>query len=314
MKYYNGVPSPVRNPEKMDIIIFRENTEDVYAGIEWKQGTAEAQAADRIYEQRHADGRQETSPPGLRHRHQADLDHRNQAPRPDGIHHALENGCKTVTLVHKGNIQKFTEGAFREWGYELATEEFRDQVVTERESWIIDNKDKNPEFTVEANADMVEPGLEFAQQTFRKQSYEEVKEVLDRIYATHGKGQWKKKIMINDRIADSIFQQIVTRADEYSVLATPEPEWRLHLRRLRSAGRRTRHRSRRQYRRWLCHLRGHPRHRSKICRQRCDQSRLGHFFRGDDVSTSWDGTKRPTDRRRHGTTILQKRSPTISNA
>ena len=78
------------------------------------------------------------------------------------IQHALETGRKSVTLVHKGNIQKFTEGAFRKWGYELATEEFRDQVVTERESWILDNKDKNPNLTVAQNAELVEPGMEFA--------------------------------------------------------------------------------------------------------------------------------------------------------
>ena len=137
------------------------------------------------------------------------------------IQHALESGRKTVTLVHKGNIQKFTEGAFRKWGYELATEEFRDQVVTERESWILDNKDKNPDLTVAQNAEAVEPGMEFAPPAFRQSVEKEVKEVLDAIYATHGHGAWKKKIMINDRIADSIFQQVVTRADEYSVLATP---------------------------------------------------------------------------------------------
>jgi isocitrate dehydrogenase len=137
------------------------------------------------------------------------------------IQHALETGRKSVTLVHKGNIQKFTEGAFRKWGYEVATEEFRDKVVTERESWILDNKDRNPNLTVAQNAELVEPGMEFAQPEFRQAVEQEVKEVLDRIYATHGKGQWKKKIMINDRIADSIFQQVVTRADEYSVLATP---------------------------------------------------------------------------------------------
>jgi isocitrate dehydrogenase len=137
------------------------------------------------------------------------------------IQHALDNGLKTVTLVHKGNIQKFTEGAFRKWGYELATEEFRDHVVTERESWILDNKDRNANLSVEENTNLIEPGLEFATDDFRKSVYKEVKEVLDSIYATHGHGAWKKKIMINDRIADSIFQQVVTRADEYSVLATP---------------------------------------------------------------------------------------------
>src|SRR5262249_54353934 len=95
------------------------------------------------------------------------------------------------------------------------------KVVTERESWIIDNKDKNPNLTVAQNAELVEPGMEFAPPEFRQSVEKEVKEVLDAIYSTHGNGAWKKKIMINDRIADSIFQQVVTRADEYSVLATP---------------------------------------------------------------------------------------------
>jgi len=103
----------------------------------------------------------------------------------------------------------------------LATEEFRDQVVTERESWILDNKDKNPNLTAEQNAAMIEPGMEFATEEFRQSVYEEVKAVLEGIYPRHGKSGWKKKLMINDRIADSIFQQVVTRADEYSVLATP---------------------------------------------------------------------------------------------
>jgi len=93
--------------------------------------------------------------------------------------------------------------------------------VTERESWIVDNKDKNPNVTVAQNAELVEPGMEFAPPAFRQSVEKEVQQVLDSIYATHGKGAWKKKIMINDRIADSIFQQVVTRADEYSVLACP---------------------------------------------------------------------------------------------
>ncbi len=137
------------------------------------------------------------------------------------IQHALEKGRKSVTLVHKGNIQKFTEGAFRKWGYELATQEFRDRVVTERESWILDNKDKNPNVSVKESAELVEPGLEFAPPEFRQAVEMEVLSVLNAIYASHGHGTWKKKLMINDRIADSIFQQVVTRADEYTVLATP---------------------------------------------------------------------------------------------
>jgi isocitrate dehydrogenase len=134
---------------------------------------------------------------------------------------AIDEKRKTVTLVHKGNIQKFTEGAFRKWGYEVAVDEFRDQVVTERESWILDNKDKNPNISVEENAAQIEPGMEFAPPEFAQSVYKEVKAVLDAIYSTHGEGAWKKKVMINDRIADSIFQQVVTRADEYEVLATP---------------------------------------------------------------------------------------------
>jgi isocitrate dehydrogenase len=136
------------------------------------------------------------------------------------IQFALDTGRKSVTLMHKGNIQKFTEGAFRKWGYELAAQEFRDKIVTERESWILDNKDKNPNLTIEENANLTEPGLEFATEEFRQSIYQEVRDVLNAIYATHGKGAWKKKLMVNDRIADSIFQQVVTRADEYSVLAT----------------------------------------------------------------------------------------------
>jgi len=93
--------------------------------------------------------------------------------------------------------------------------------VTERESWILDNKDRNPNLSEENNAALVEPGLEYAPPEFGRAVAAEVRSVLESIYSTHGHGAWKKKLMINDRIADSIFQQVVTRADEYSVLATP---------------------------------------------------------------------------------------------
>jgi isocitrate dehydrogenase len=221
VRYYNGVPSPVKHPERMDVIIFRENTEDVYAGIEWEQGTPEAaKLIEFLNKDMLKGGKKQVrldSGVGIK---PISVTGTKRLVRM-AIQHALDNGLKTVTLVHKGNIQKFTEGAFRKWGYELATEEFRDHVVTERESWILDNKDRNANLSVEESANLIEPGLEFATDDFRKSVYKEVKEVLDSIYATHGHGGWKKKIMINDRIADSIFQQVVTRADEYSVLATP---------------------------------------------------------------------------------------------
>ena len=221
VKYYQGVPSPVKHPERMDLVIFRENTEDVYAGIEWEQGTPEvARLIEFINKEMLKSGKKQIrldSGVGIK---PISVSGTKRLVRM-AIEHALENNLKSVTLVHKGNIQKFTEGAFRKWGYELATEEFRDKVVTERESWIIDNKDKNPNLTVAQNAEMVEPGMEFAPPEFRQSVEKEVKDVLDAIYATHGKGVWKKKLLINDRIADSIFQQVVTRADEYTVLATP---------------------------------------------------------------------------------------------
>ena len=103
-------------------------------------------------------------------------------------------GRKSVTLMHKGNIQKFTEGAFREWGYEVAVDEFRNDVVTERESWILGNLESKPGLTVEQNAAMIEPGLEHAPQKFRDEVYAEVKKVVDSIGVSHGQGKWKKEI------------------------------------------------------------------------------------------------------------------------
>jgi isocitrate dehydrogenase len=221
VKYYSGVPSPVKHPERMNVVIYRENTEDVYAGIEWEQGAPEtAKLIEFLNKDMLKGGKKQIrldSGIGIK---PMSVTGTKRLVRM-AIQFALESGRRTVTLVHKGNIQKFTEGAFRKWGYELATQEFRNQVVTERESWIVDNKDKNPSLTVEQNANLIEPGLEFATDDFRQGIYKEVKDCLDAIYSTHGKGAWKKKLMINDRIADSIFQQVVTRADEYSVLATP---------------------------------------------------------------------------------------------
>jgi isocitrate dehydrogenase len=205
----------------MDVVIFRENTEDVYIGIEWKSGTPEVKKLlDFLNKEMLKDGKKQIrwdsgvgikpiSPTGTKR-----LMRR-------AVQYALEHGRPSVTLVHKGNIQKFTEGAFRDWGYDLAREEFRAQTVTERESWILDNVDKNAVLTVEQNAAMIEPGLESATEQFKKTVYAEVKGVLDSIGGSHGKGQWKNKLMINDRIADSVFQQMLLRPDEYSVLATP---------------------------------------------------------------------------------------------
>jgi isocitrate dehydrogenase len=221
VRYFEGVPSPVRNPERMNVVIFRENTEDVYAGIEWKSGSAEVKKLIDFLNQEMLKG----GPKRVREDSGVGI----KPISPTGtkrlvrraIQHAIENDKRVVTLVHKGNIQKFTEGAFRDWGYELATQEFRPHVVTERESWILDNRDKNASLSAEQNAAMIEPGLEQATTEFKQKICAEVQHTLDAIYATHGHGKWNQKILINDRIADSVFQQILLRADEYEVFATP---------------------------------------------------------------------------------------------
>jgi isocitrate dehydrogenase len=221
VKYYQGVPSPVKHPEKLDVVIFRENTEDVYAGIEFKEGSADAaKLISFLNDDLLKGGKKKVradSGVGIK---PISIFGTKRLVRY-AIRHALETERKTVTLVHKGNIQKFTEGAFREWGYEVATQEFREQTVTERESWILGNVEANPGISVEANAVLIEPGLEFAPQSFRDSVCAEVKSVLDAIGRSHGNGAWKSKILVNDRIADSIFQQIIIRPSDYSVLATP---------------------------------------------------------------------------------------------
>jgi isocitrate dehydrogenase len=220
VKYYQGVPSPVKHPEKLDIVIFRENTEDVYAGVEFKEGSEEAgrligfinnDLLSKTKKKIRADSGIGIKPVSV---------FGSKRLVRSAIRYALLNGRKTVTLVHKGNIQKFTEGAFREWGYEVAVEEFRAQTVTERESWILGNHDADPALSVDEIAALISPGLEFGSPSFRDSVYAEVKTVLDSIGQSHGNGAWKSKVLINDRIADSIFQQIIIRPEDYSVLAT----------------------------------------------------------------------------------------------
>jgi isocitrate dehydrogenase len=225
-RYYAGTPSPHKNPEKLDVIVYRENTEDIYLGIEWRQGS---EIADKLIHLLNNDLIPATPEHG-----------KKQIPLDAGIgikpisktgsqrlvrramQHALRlpPNKQMVTLVHKGNIMKYTEGAFRDWGYELATSEFRAECVTERESWILSNKEKNPDISLEDNARQIDPGYDNLTAEKKAQICGEVESVLNAIWSTHGNGQWKQKVMVNDRIADSIFQQIQTRPDEYSILAT----------------------------------------------------------------------------------------------
>ncbi|HEY9709153.1 MAG TPA: NADP-dependent isocitrate dehydrogenase [Oculatellaceae cyanobacterium] len=225
-KYYPGTPSPHKTPEKLDVIIYRENTEDIYLGIEWSQGSEIANKLIALLNN-------ELIPATPEHgKKQIPLDSGigikpisktgSQRLVRRAIRHALRlpKDKQQVTLVHKGNIMKYTEGAFRDWGYELAVTEFRAECVTERESWILSNKEKNPDITLEENARQIEPGYDALTPEKRADITREVEGVLNALWDTHGKGQWKEKVMVNDRIADSIFQQIQTRPDEYSILAT----------------------------------------------------------------------------------------------
>ena len=170
VRYFAGVPSPVKHPEKLDVYIFRENTEDVYAGIEWAKGTPEA--AKIIDFLNGPMGRKVRQDSGIGIKPMSEFASKRLVRK--AIRYALDNGKTVVTLVHKGNIMKFTEGAFRDWGYQVAKEEFADQVVTE-----------------------------------------------DDVKGKFGGKAPAGKVVINDRIADSMFQQVLLRPDEYQVLATP---------------------------------------------------------------------------------------------
>ncbi len=225
-RYYPGTPSPHKYPEKVDAIVYRENTEDIYLGIEWPQGSEIAQQLIQFLNS-------ELIPATPEHgKKQIRLDSGigikpisktgSQRLVRRAIQHALSlpQEKQKVTLVHKGNIMKYTEGAFRDWGYELATTEFRPDCVTERESWILTNVENNPEITCEENARLMEPGYDTLPPDKQEKICREVERVLHEIGSSHGEGKWKSKVMVNDRIADSIFQQIQTRPDEYSILAT----------------------------------------------------------------------------------------------
>jgi len=170
VKYYSGVPSPVKEPEAVDVIIFRENTEDVYAGIEFKEGSPEAAKLIGLLAKEFGKQVRADSGVGIK---PISVTGSKRLVR-QAIQHAIEQGRTVVTLVHKGNIQKFTEGAFRDWGYEVATQEFRQHCITEEELGKPPYDGKLP----------------------------------------------AGKILVNDRIADSMFQQILLRPRDYQVICT----------------------------------------------------------------------------------------------
>ncbi|RME74927.1 MAG: NADP-dependent isocitrate dehydrogenase [Planctomycetota bacterium] len=216
VRYFRGTPSPVCHPEKLDIVIFRENTEDVYAGIEWPCGSEES---ERVIALSAELGRPIRSPSGIGIKPMSPFGSKRLIKA--GIEYALRYGRKTVTLVHKGNIMKFTEGAFRDWGYEVMRESFRDRAVSERESWILGNREAKPDGTIEDWARMLEPGYDAAPASFQQAVRDEITAVLDSIGDSHGDGKWKSMLLVNDRIADSMFQQVLMRPESYDVVCCP---------------------------------------------------------------------------------------------
>jgi isocitrate dehydrogenase len=244
VRWFKGVPSPVKKPEDVEMVIFRENTEDIYAGIEMAAGTPECQKVlDFLAKEFPKDfkkirfGTKEANDGWQKQLESIGAPHRDSPVmvgiglKPvsylgterivhSAIEYALREKRRSVTIVHKGNIMKFTSGAFKDWGYQVAVKFFRGQIVTERESWILGNKDKDASLTAEANAKLIDPGFDMMTADQKAKIVKEVEGVLSSIGATHGNGQWKSKLLIKDSIADITLQQVLTRPKDFDVIAT----------------------------------------------------------------------------------------------
>jgi isocitrate dehydrogenase len=219
VRYFTGVPSPVKRPEQVDMVIFRENTEDIYAGVEWAAETPEARRVIGFLRDEMGVTNirfPETSGIGIKPISREGTERLARA----AIDYALRHGRRSVTFVHKGNIMKYTEGAFRDWGYQLATREYRDRVVTERESWILGNKETRAGLGVEENAREINPGYDMMTPDQQAGVRRDVEAALA-LWPTHGDGRWKEKLLVRDAIADVTLQQVLTRPRDFDVIATP---------------------------------------------------------------------------------------------
>ncbi len=220
VRYYNGVPSPVKHPEYVDMVIFRENTEDIYTGIEFANGTEDNLKFKQLFKENFPTEYKkirfpDTAGIGIK---PVSVEGTERLVRA-AIRWSLENKRRSVNFVHKGNIMKFTEGAFKDWGYKLAKREFRDAIVTERETWILGNKESKPGLTVEENARMIDPGFDMMSPDQQNSIKHEVEEAL-KLWPTHGDGKWKKMLLIKDSIADVTLQFTLIRPRDYDVIAT----------------------------------------------------------------------------------------------
>ena len=220
IRYFNGVPSPQLHPEYVNMVVFRENTEDIYTGIEFQYGTEDDTKFMALFKKNFPKEYQkirfpETSAIGIK---PVSVEGTERLVRA-AIKWALENKRRNVNLVHKGNIMKYTEGAFAEWGYRLARREFRGEIVTERESWVLGNKENDPGLGVEENARMIDPGFEMMSPGQQAGIKKEVEAALA-LWPTHGDGKWKTKLLIKDSIADVTLQFVLIRPRDYDVIAT----------------------------------------------------------------------------------------------
>jgi isocitrate dehydrogenase len=220
VRYIKGVPSPVKHPEYVDMVIFRENTEDIYTGIEFPNGTEENKKLKSLlkenFPKEYAKIRfPNTSGIGIK---PVSVEGTERLVRA-AIQWSLANKRKSVNFVHKGNIMKYTEGAFKDWGYTVAKREFRNDIVTERESWILGNKENKPNLSVEDNAKAIEPGFDMMSPDQQSDVKKEVENAL-KLWPTHGDGKWKSKLLIKDSIADVSLQFVLIRPRDYDVIAT----------------------------------------------------------------------------------------------
>ena len=220
VRYLDGAPSPVKHPEYVDMVIFRENTEDIYTGIEFIHGTDDNKKFKALvkenFPKEYAKIRfPETSGIAIK---PVSVEGTERLVRA-AIKWSLVNKRKNINLVHKGNIMKYTEGAFKDWGYAVAKREFRNDIVTERESWILGNKEQKPNLSVEENARLTDPGFEMMSPDQQNGIKKEVEEAL-KLWPTHGDGKWKSKLLIKDSIADVTLQFVLIRPRDYDVIAT----------------------------------------------------------------------------------------------
>jgi len=220
VRYFNGVPSPVKRPENVNMVIFRENTEDIYAGIEFANGTEDNRKFKELlkeaFPKEYAKIRfPETSGIGFK---PVSVEGTERLVRA-AIEYALLNNRRSINFVHKGNIMKFTEGAFKDWAYDLAKREFRNDIVTERETWIFNNKEGNPDISVEDNAKIVDPGFDMMSPAQQGEIKSEVEDAL-KLWNTHGDGKWKTKLLLKDSIADVTLQFVLMRPQDFDVIAT----------------------------------------------------------------------------------------------